>query len=145
MPERFGYHLFEAVETLAYYRIDALDLLLDMYRAAWPKGLSATMFRDADIRPLLSEKGLPDPHHAQKATYLRATFSLRREEFQADERHWSGYTKRVSFAARSQWLCDRARALDGSIVEAGERWALPFPDCGQDWCPCRWDVVPEGL
>lgn len=135
MPERFEQHLREAIETLGYYRIDALEQLLAMYREQWPKGLSSTMFREADIQPLLSQKGLSDPRHAQKATTLRAEFNLRREEF--DHQSPEGAT-RVRFWASARWLCDEARQLDQSIVPMADKWRLPLPDCGQEWCPCRW-------
>lgn len=145
MPERFGFHLAEAIEALGYYRINALDQLLAMYRQQWPRGLSSTMFRVSDIRHLMSEKGLADPYHAQKATHLRAQFNLRREEFDQAEPEWSRFASRVSFAARAMWLCDRARELDGTVAAAADRWSLPLPECGQEWCPCRWDGLPDPL
>lgn len=145
MPERFRSHLREAIETLGYYRIDALDQLLSMYRESWPRGLSSTMFRVGEINPLLSEKGLADPYHAQKATHLRAALNLNREEFDLAEPEWSRFVSRVSFAARAEWLCDEARQRDGTIVQAVERWTLPLNNCGQEWCPCRWDWTSDPL
>ncbi|WP_086619218.1 hypothetical protein [Erythrobacter tepidarius] len=135
MPERFEHHLREANEALGYYRIDALDQLLAMYREQWPKGLSSTMFREAEIRPLLSEKGLSDPRHAQKATSLRAEFNLLREEF--DRQNPEGVSG-VRFWASAGRHCDAARQLDQSIVPLAGKWSLPLPDCGQEWCPCNW-------
>lgn len=135
MPQRFRYHLREAIETLGYFRIDALEQLLAMYREQWPRGLSATMFRVSDIQHMMSEKGLADPDHAQKATHLRAYFNLRREEF--DRQTPEGVT-RVRFWASAGQLCDAARQLDQSIVAVSEQWPSPLPDCGQEWCPCNW-------
>jgi hypothetical protein len=103
------------------------------------------MFRLHEIKPLMTDKGLADPYHAQKATFLRAHFNLRREEFDQTEAQWSTFASQVSLAARAKWLCDRARELDGTIVEAADRWPLPLPDCGQEWCPCRWDYLADQL
>lgn len=144
-PPAFNRHLREAVETLGYYRRPALPRLAAMYRRAWSKGLSSSMFRIDEIKPLMTEKGLADPYHAQKATFLRAQFNLRREEFDQQEPEWSRLASHVSFAARAQWLCDRARELDGTVAEAASRWSLPLPECGQEWCPCRWDYVLDSL
>jgi hypothetical protein len=135
MPERFGAHLREAVEALGYYRNEALDQLLAMYRERWPKGLSSTILRTSEIEPLLSEKGLADPRHAQKATLLRAEFNLRREEF--DSNHPDGASG-LTFWARAQWICDAARQLDQSEIPLAQKWPLPLPNCHQEWCPCRW-------
>jgi hypothetical protein len=145
MPERFRSHLREAIETLGYYRIDALDQLLAMYRNRWPSGLSSTMFRVGEIKTFLSEKGLADPYHAQKATHLRAVFNLNREEFADKEPEWSQFASRVIFWARGQWLCEQARKRDQSDVSASERWHLPLPNCGQEWCPCHWTWAMEPL
>jgi hypothetical protein len=135
MPERFGHHLAEAIDALGYYRPDALEQLLAMYRAAWPKGLSSTLFRTGDIEPLLTEKGLADPAHAQKATFLRSSFNLDRERF--DGQRLEGATG-FRFWARAEWLCDEARQLDQTEVTLSGKWALPMPGCRQEWCPCSW-------
>lgn len=135
MPDRFEHHLREAIEVLGYYRIEALEQLLAMYREQWPKGLSSSMFRLGEIQPLLSEKGLFDPDHAQKATTLRAEFNLSREAF--DRQSPEGATG-LRFWARARWLCDEARQLDQSIVPLSEKWPLPLPGCGHEWCPCSW-------
>ncbi|MFA6219635.1 MAG: hypothetical protein WC692_07620 [Erythrobacter sp.] len=145
MPDRFEHHLREAIETLGYYRIDALEQLLAMYRDRWPRGLSSSMFRLSEIQPLLSEKGLSDPYHVQKATHLRAYFNLSREQFDDQEPHWSQLTSQVTFAACGQWLCEDARRLNGAVMPAGDRWPLPLPECAQEWCPCRWDLVTDPL
>lgn len=142
-PPAFNRHLREAVETLGYYRRPALPRLSAMYRRAWSRGLSSTMFRLEEVKPLMSEKGLSNPYHAQKATFLRAQFNLRREEFDQTEPEWSRISSRVSLAARAKWLCNRARELDGTVVAAADRWPLPLPECGQEWCPCRWDYLPD--
>ncbi|MDZ4276762.1 MAG: hypothetical protein U0995_12020 [Erythrobacter sp.] len=138
IPEHFRSHLQEAIETLGYYRMDALDQLLAMYRDQWPRGLSSSMFRIADIQPHLSEKGLADPYHAQKATHLRAIFNLNREEFDDKQPEWSQFASRVTFWARGQWLCEEARQRDQTELLASERWHLPLAECGQEWCPCHW-------
>ena len=141
MPERFRFHVSEAIEALGYYRIDALDQLLAMYRARWPKGTSPNMLSKGDIEPLLSAKGQAAPHHAQKATFLRAYFNLRRQQFDADQPQWSQVATELTFAARAQWLCDEARRQNGSKVRTSDRWDVPLPGCAQEWCPCRWDLV----
>jgi len=132
MPDRFKSHFQEAIETLGYYRIDALDQMLAMYRDQWPQGLSSSMFRIADIQPHLSETGLADPHHAQEATHLRAVFNLNRDEFDDKEPEWSQFASRVTFWARGQWLCEEARHRDQLELPAFKRWHLPLPDCGQE-------------
>lgn len=140
-------HLREAVDTLGYYRDDAFASLLALYQARWPKGLSATMFRQVEIAPLLSEKGKADPRHAQKATTLRMLSNLWRQEFNDTEPQWSTYCSSVKFAARAlpEYHCDRALQLNGTVIDRSERWPLPLPDCGKEWCPCRWDQVPDEL
>lgn len=135
MPDSFRAHLREAIDTLGYYRADSLDQLLALYRERWPQGLSSTMFRTREIEPLFSEKGLADPYHAQKATTLRAHFNLNREEFDAK---LPESATGLMFWARSQWLCDEARQRDQSEVRLSEKWSLPLPGCGQEWCPCHW-------
>lgn len=135
MPERFGHHLREAIEALGYYRIDALEQLLGMYRDQWPQGLSSSMFRVSDIQPLLSEKGLSDPYHAQKATHLRAVFNLNREDFDSEQ---PDSATGLMFWARGNWLCDEARQRDQTAVHPSEKWPLPLAGCGQEWCPCHW-------
>jgi len=143
MPDRFEVHLREAIEALGYYRPNALEQLLTMYRVRWPSGLSSTMFGVADIEPLLSETGLGIPYDAQKATFLRATFNLRREEFDHEEPQWSSFCSHVTFAARAQGHCDRALDLDRTTLPRQKRFALPLTGCGQRWCPCRWDWAPD--
>lgn len=135
MPERFRFHLLEAIEALGYYRIDALDQLLAMYRARWPKGTSPTMLSKGDIELLLSAKGQSDPYHAQKATFLRANFNLRREQFDSNQPE---DVKGLTFWARAKWLCDKARQLDQTEVPLSGKWPLPLAGCGQEWCPCHW-------
>lgn len=138
MPERFRHQLTEAIDALGYYRTDALEQLLGMYRQHWPRGLSSTMFRLADIEHLLSEKGLADPHHAQAATTLRAEGNQRREEF--DAKHVNGATGAI-FCAPRNCVCDEAQRLDQSKVGRSGRWSLPLPSCRQEWCPCSWVLV----
>jgi len=138
MPEQFRVHLREAIETLGYYRIDALDQLLEMYREHWPRGLSSSMFRVAEIQSLLSEKGLTDPYHAQKTTHLRAVFNLNREEF--DAKLPDGATG-LTFWARAKCLCEEAKQRDQSQIPMSEKWLLPLPGCGQEWCPCHWTAM----
>ncbi len=135
MPESFSIHLREAIETLGYFRLDALEQLLALYREQWPRGLSSNMFRLADIQHLMAEQGLAEPHHAQKATFLRAHFNLSRKEF--DSKQPDSATGLI-FWARGQWLCDEARPLDQSKVAMSEKWPLPLPSCRQEWCPCTW-------
>lgn len=138
MPEGFRFHLAEAIETLGYYRIDALDQLLAMYRQQWPRGLSSTMFRISDIQHMMSDKGLADPSHAQKATHLRAHFNLQREEFDANVPESA---TGLLFWARGEWLCEEARQRDQAEIPASEKWLLPLPGCGQEWCPCHWTAA----
>lgn len=144
-PEAFAGHLREAVEALGYYDLSALDQLVAMYRDRWEGGISASMFRRDEVAPLLSEKGHADIDHAQRATFLRAHFNLRREESDATESSWSTFCSQVEFVARAQWLCDEARSLNGTIVSRQERWSIPLSGCRQEWCPCRWDMVPDRL
>lgn len=135
MPEGFRAHLQEAIGALGYYRTDALDQLLEMYRDRWPRGLSSTMFRVSEIQHLMSEKGLVDPDHAQKATHLRAYFNLTREEF--DGMQPESATGLI-FWARAKWLCDEARQRDQSEIPISQKWHLPLAGCSQEWCPCHW-------
>lgn len=142
-PEGFAKHLREAVSSLGYYHDQALDELETMYRDRWRDGISATMLNREEVMPLLSDKGQRDIIHAQKATFLRATFNLRREEFDATEPQWSSFCSRVQFNASALLLCDRARSLNGIIVDRAQRWSLPMAGCDEEWCPCRWDHVPD--
>jgi hypothetical protein len=141
MPEAFADHLAEAVQTLGYFRVAAIPALLDMYAVRWEDGTSYSMLKAQEIAPLLTDKGRSNPRHAQMATFLRASFNLNRQEHDQRERAWSKIASKVRFSARATWLCEDARSLDGTIVERTERWHLPLPDCGQEWCPCRWDFV----
>ncbi|MCX9146575.1 hypothetical protein [Erythrobacter sp. WG] len=135
MPDRFRLHLAEAIRSLGYFRMDALDQLLEMYREQWPRGLSSTMFRSSDIGPLLSDKGAADPDHAQKATTNRAHFNLRREEFDLKEIH--GATGLMFWAPRG-CVCSQASERDGAKVNLSGKWSLPLPGCNREWCPCNW-------
>lgn len=135
MPDRFRYHLAEAIDALGYYRSDALEQLLGMYRAKWPKGLSSTLFRIADIQPLLTGKGLADPARAQKATYLRSHFNLSREEF--DQQDIDGVTG-LMFWAPKNCVCSQAGERDQSKIGLAEKWPLPLAGCDWEWCACNW-------
>jgi hypothetical protein len=135
MPDGFRGHLREAIETLGYYRIDALDQLLTMYANEWPKGLSSTMFRECDIAHLLSDKGLSDPAHAQKATTNRAHFNSMRDEF--DQQDISGVTG-LMFWAPKNCVCGEAGERDGAKINLSDKWSLPLPGCDQEWCACSW-------
>lgn len=134
MPERFRSHLREAIETLGYYRIDALDQLLSMYRERWPGGLSSRMFRTRDIEHMLTEKGLADPDHAQAATMLRATFNLDREEF--DLKEIDGVTGLLFWTVEIS--CPEARQRHQMLIHPSQKWSLPLPGCRKEWCPCTW-------
>lgn len=138
VPEAFVRHLAEAVLMLGYYRPEAIEDLAAMYSSRWDRGTSSTMFRRSEVEPLLSEKGLADVLHAQKATYLRAIFNYRRDEFHTKEPQWSTFCSRVQLFARAQWLCDQARELDQTVVNREDRWPLPLANCAQEWCPCYW-------
>lgn len=138
MPDSFSTHLREAIEALGYYRIDALDQLLVLYQEQWPRGLSSTMFRISDIRHMMSEKGLADPYHAQKATHLRANFNLRREEFDAE---LPESATGLIFWARAKWLCEEAGQRNQTEIPVSDKWQLPLPGCGQEWCPCHWTAT----
>lgn len=143
MPDAFAPHLREAIDFLGYVRSDAFEELLAMYRAQWPRGVSKAMFSRAEIEQLLTDKGLVDWRHAQVAIFLRATFNFRREEASAKEVHWAQFASKVCFVAQAEWLCQRARDLDGTLVDRTERWPLPMAGCIQEWCPCRWLPIPD--
>lgn len=139
--EAFAHHLREAVETLGYFEPDAFSALLECYRQRWCKGTSSTILRKDEVLPFLSAKGLADPRHAQIATYSRATFNMYRESDLGREPVWRKMGTDVRFFANVKLVCDEARLKDGTVVPIDERWPLPLPQCGQEWCPCRWHLV----
>lgn len=160
-------HLREAVETLGYFRADRTAELADIFQRLWPTGLSSTVLFYNDLEPmsaeekdavgaprtripkvlwpLFSEKGRLAPVHGGKATTLRMIFNLRRAEGDQQEVYWGEFCSFVSFAARGEHICDRARGLDGVVTARQDRWALPLADCQQEWCCCRWDHVAHPL
>lgn len=140
-PEAFAHHLREAVETLRYFKTEAFSALVDLYRQRWEGGTSSTMLKKDEILPLLTEEGRADPRLAQIATYSRAMFNMYRQRDAGKESVWLKLGTNVRFSASVKMVCDEARAKDGTILPIGERWPLPLPECGQEWCPCSWRLV----
>ncbi|QDH35813.1 hypothetical protein [Porphyrobacter sp. YT40] len=141
--EAFADHLQEAVETLGYFESAAFYDLLECYRQRWDAGTSSTILRKDEVLPLLSAKGRVDPRHAQIATYSRASFNMYREQVPAREQAWSKLGTDARFSASVKMVCDQARSKDGTVVPIEDRWPLPLPECGQEWCPCSWHLVYE--
>ncbi len=140
-PEVLAKHLREAVETLGYFDVDALPALLGFYQQRWDYQSSQSMLTKDEVAPLLSDKGRANPRHAQAATFNRATFNVYREADLAKDEVWLRLGTEVRFSASVKLVCNEARSKDGTTVPIGERWPLPLPGCGQEWCPCNWRLV----
>lgn len=140
-PGVFADHLREAVESLGYFESQAFPALLDLYRQRWSGGTSSTILKKDEVLPLLTEKGRADPRHAQIATYNRAMFNMHRERDGGRDSAWLRLGTDVRFSADVKLVCEEARSKDGTILPIGERWPLPLPECGQEWCPCTWRLV----
>lgn len=95
--------------------------------------------------PMLTEKGLRDPRHAAEATTRRVIFNLQRSKFDREEVIWQAYSNLVQFVARAQpqYHCAQALSMNGSVVARQKRWPVPLPGCAKEWCPCRWDQLPD--
>lgn len=139
--EAFADHLREAVDTLEYFEPGAFSDLLECYRQHWDTGTSSTILGNHEVLPLLSAKGRVDPRHSQIATYSRASFNMYRQRDLARELAWSRLGTDVRFSANVKMVCDEARSKHDTVVPIGERWPLPLPQCGQEWCPCSWCLV----
>lgn len=140
-PEVLAKHLREAVETLGYFDLAAFPALLGYYLQRWDYQSAQSMLTKDEAAPLLSEKGRAHPRHAQLATFNRATFNVYREADLSKVDVWSRLGSDLRFSASVKMVCDDARSKDGTTVPIGDHWPLPLPECGQEWCPCRWHLV----
>lgn len=149
----------EAVETLGYFRIDALEEVTALFartRPAAAKGVfwerseelsdaekiaagrSTTGRMPRQLWRILSEKGRADPRHATKATGLRIIFNLYRERDRLDEPIRAGFCDSAQFLGVVEATCEPARRLKGLVVPIAERCPLPLPECRAEWCACNW-------
>lgn len=156
-----------AVEELGYFRPECANELAGLFEQLWPSGVSATMLIYNDLEDMtdeekiaagltkrrlpralwlsLSAKGRVDPHHSATVLARRIIFCVQRNRFDRDEPSWSTFCTRVRFAARAkpEHLCARSQELAGLVLIREERFPLPLPGCDKEWCPCRWDYLPD--
>lgn len=158
-----------AVEKLGYFRADSVDHLTEIIERLWPTGVSSTMLiyndilhdlteeekqaaglekgrTNREIWSLLSDAGRTDPRGAAVTLTLWIISSVQRARFDHEEPSWSKFCDRVRLVAHAspEYHCDRSRELDGLVVHREERFPLPLSGCDRDWCPCRWDYLPNG-
>ncbi|MFZ5749055.1 MAG: hypothetical protein ACOY45_15530 [Pseudomonadota bacterium] len=148
-PLEVGPAVRDTVSALDYVRADCAEQLIELFKELWPKGISALMLSGRDVRPrffsMLSDTGASAPYDAARIVALRVISSVRRAEFDRDEPKWSDFSSKVRFRAngKSEYYCRDAIALDGMMFSRDKRFPVPLPSCDRQWCPCRWDLVPD--
>lgn len=164
-PAGIELHVAEAVQALGYFRPDAVDGLVEVFRQLWPKGCSGKMLIYNDLErmteeetrsagigtmrmpravwALMTPKGQASPMHAARATAIRIQMSVNRARSDREERKWSTFCSRVKLAGITDYCCAMARSVNGEVRPREGRPKFPLKGCDAEWCSCRWDYVPD--
>lgn len=154
----------EAVETLGYFRYEAIDDVIDMYERTRRSGLRAIFWERTEeisddekaaigwpirasmprrLWDALSDKGRADPARATIATGHRIRFALYRERDRIGDAIMLPLCSRAQLFGVGELTCDQARPFDKMIVASDRRFTLPLETCDREWCACNWVLLPD--